>query len=394
MGYNRKDQLMPDSTRIMLLINPSRGYTRGLLSGIARYAHLRASWTFYRPLEYRDKVGRSIVQILRKLKPDGIFMREPPGLRRIINMGVPIVCSAYTREAIPGVASIVTDQEAIGRMAAEHLLTQGLRHFAYCTFDDWWWSRRRRDSFAQRVAEAGLEMFDYEVPAAGEQRLWDKELPLIAAWLQRLPKPVGIMGCNDDRGALIIDACKLVGLRVPDEVAVVGVDNDELVCDLCSPPLSSVATSLGKAGYEAAALLDRMIQGKEKGKPTLCIQPTHVVARQSTDLLAVDDPAIVSALRFIRRHGRRDLGVQEVADQAGLSRRLLEKRFRRLVGHSIHREIQRVRADFVTRMLLETHMPISEIAEVMQFTDVAHLARFFREEKGCSPTQYRLQHAV
>ena len=158
--------------------------------------------------------------------------------------------------------------------------------------------------------------------------------------------------------------------------------------------MSSVATSLSKAGYEAAALLDRMIQGKEKGKPTLRIEPTHVVARQSTDMLAVEDPAIVTALRFIRQHGRRTIGVQEVVDQAGLSRRLLEKRFRRLVGHSIHREIQRVRLDFIARMLLESNMPISEIAETMQFSDVAHLARFFREEKGCSPTQYRLQHVV
>jgi transcriptional regulator GlxA family with amidase domain len=250
--------MMPDNTRIMLLINPSRGYTRGLLSGFAQYAHLRASWTFYRPLEYRDKAERSVVQILRKLKPDGIFMREPPELGRIIDMGVPIVCSAYTRDTIPGVANIITDQEAIGRMAAEHLLTQS----------------------------------------------------------------------------------------------------------------------------------------KEKGKPTLRIEPTHVVARQSTDLLAVEDPAIVTALRFIRQYGRRNIGVQEVVDQAGLSRRLLEKRFRRLVGHSIHDEIQRVRVDFITHILLETNMPISEIAEAMQFTDVAHLARVFRDEKGCSPTQYRLQHAV
>jgi LacI family transcriptional regulator len=385
---------MADSIRIMLLINPSRGYTRGLLRGFAQYAHLRASWTFYRPLEYRDKVGRKIVQILKKLKPDGIFMREPPELRRIIDMGVPTVCSPYTREKIPGVANIMTNHDAVGRIAAEHLLAQGLQHFAYCTFDNWWWSRRRRGSFSQRVAEAGFEMHEYEVPPAGEERFWDKELPHIAAWLRRLPKPIGVMGCNDDRGALIIDACKLVGLKVPDEVAVVGVDNDELICDLCTPPLSSVATSLSKTGYETAALLDRMIQGKEKGKPTLCIQPTHVAARQSTDMLAVDDPAIVSALRFIRQHGRRNIGVQEVVEQAGLSRRVVEKRFRRVVGHSIHREIQRFRAELAVRMLLETHASISAIAEAMHFTDAAHFARFFRGEKGCSPTQYRCQHIV
>jgi len=385
---------MPDGARIMLLINPSRGYTRELLSGVAQYAHLQPSWTFYRPLEYRDKVGRSIIHILRKLKPDGIFMREPPEFDRIIDMGVPIVCSAYTREAIPGVANIVTNQEAIGRIAAEHLLAQGFRHFAYCTFDNWWWSRRRRDSFSRRVAEAGFELYDYEVPTVKEQRFWDKELPHIAAWLRSLPKPVGVMGCNDDRGALIIDACKSVGLKVPDEVAVVGVDNDALICDLCSPPLSSVAMSLRRTGYEAAALLDRMIQGKETGRPTLHVQPTHVVARPSTDMLAVDDPAIAAALRFIRRNVQRDIAVQEVADQAGLSRRLMERRFRHVVGHSIHREIQRVRADLVMRMLLETHMSISNIAEIMHFPDVAHLARFFRKEKGSSPSQYRRDHAV
>jgi LacI family transcriptional regulator len=384
---------MADSARIVLLINPSREYTRGLLNGIAQYAHLQASWTFYRPLEYREpQAGHRLVPVLKKLKPDGIFMREPPEIRQIINMGVPIVCSPYTRETIPGAASIVTKHEAIGQMAAEHLLATGLRHFAYCGFDDWWWSRRRRDSFSQRVAQSGCRTDVYELPSAQNQRSWDKELPHIAAWLRGLPKPVGVMTCNDDRGELVIEACKSTGLKVPDEVAVVGVDNDALVCDLCSPPLSSVVTSLRKTGYEAAALLDRMIQGKEKDRPTLYIQPTHVATRQSTDVLAINDPAIVSALRFIRESARNNIGVQQAADRTGLSRRVLEKRFRRIVGHSIHREIQRVRAESVARMLLETQMPVAEIAEAMSFSEIAHLSRFFRKDRGCSPAQYRRRH--
>jgi len=383
---------MAQNRRIVLLINPSRQYTRGVLSGIAEYARLQGLWTFYRPLEYRErKAGRRLLPVLKALKPDGIIMREPPETRAIVKMGVPTVCFPYSRETMEGVANVITDHKAVARMAADHLLNLGLRHFAYCGFGDWWWSRRRRDRFCEAVSQAGFKAEIYRLSSPRSEQTWDKELPRIIDWLRHLPKPVGIMACNDDRGELVIDACKMDGLKVPDEVAVVGVDNDTLICDLCSPPLSSVAENLQRIGYEAAETLDRMIKGVEEGRPTLCIRPTHVVARQSTDVLAMDDPDVVTALRFIRERVRLNIGVQQVVEVTKLSRRALEQRFRHALGHSIHGEIQRVRLELLERMLIETNKSVTEIATMLGFPDAAHISRLFRKAKGISPMMYRRQ---
>ena len=381
---------MARDRKIVLLINPSRQYTRGILSGIAQYARFQDSWMFYRPLEYREpKAGRRLLPVLKALQPDGIIMREPPEVKAIIKMDVPTVCFPYTRETVDGVATVVTDHEAVARMAVEHLLNLGLKHFAYCGFDDWLWSRRRRDHFCKAVSGVGYETHVYRLPSQPSQRTWGKEQPHIINWLQGLPKPIGVMTCNDDRGELVIEACKMAGLDVPDEVVVVGVDNDTLICDLCSPPLSSVAENLERVGYEAAEMLDRMIQGQEKGKPTLYIHPTHVVARQSTDVLATEDVEVATALRFIRRSRQANIGVQEVVEQTKLSRRALEQRFRHVLGHSIHEEIQRSRIALLTRMLFETSKSVTDIAETLGFRDAAHVSRLFRKAKGISPTMYR-----
>ncbi len=383
---------MPKNIKIALLINPSRWYTRGILGGIAEYARLQGLWTFYRPLEYREaKAGQQLVEVLKTLRPDGIFMREPPQARAIINMGIPTVCFPYSRETIEGVVNVVTDHEAVGRMTADHLLSLGLSHFAYCGFDDWWWSRRRRDSFCAKVSEVGIEADVYRLPGPKSERTWDKELPHIVNWLRHLPKPVGVMACNDDRGELVIEACKMEGLKVPDEVAVVGVDNDALICDLCSPRLSSVAWTLEKGGYEAAESLDRMIKGQEKDRPTLWIHPTHIVARQSTDVLAMEDLEVAAALRVIRCCGCLNIGVQQVVERTGLSRRALEQRFRKTLGCSIHDEIERVRLELTTQMLAKTQKSVGEIARTLGFPDAAHVSRFFRKAKGISPMMYRRQ---
>ena len=381
---------MPDARKVVLLINPSREYTRGLLNGIAKYARLHGSWTFYRPLEYREpRFRQRLPLVLKVLQPDGILMREPPHADEIIKMGVPVLSFPYTRETIPGIANVVTDHSAVGEMAAEHLLERGFRQFAYCGFDDWWWSRRRREGFSQRVRKAGFHVQAYRLPQAKSKRTWSKELPIIADWLKKLPKPVGLMASNDDRAELVIEACKTTGLSVPDEVAVVGVDNDRTICDLSSPPLSSVALNVRKAAYDAAALLDRMMAAGPGVTETICIQPTHVVTRLSSDVLAVDDPRVAVAVQYIRRHARTSVGVAAVVADSSASRRVLEKRFRRTLGRTIHDEICRARVELVTAMLAETQMSVSEIAHKLGFPDVAHLSRYFHKATGLSPLQYR-----
>jgi LacI family transcriptional regulator len=381
---------MPKIRKVVLLINPSRTHTRGLLTGIAKYARIEGLWAFYRPLEYREsKAARKLLSVLAAIKPDGILMREPPEIEEIIKTGIPIVCFPYTRERFAGVANVITNHILVGEMAAKHLLDRGLKRYAYCGFDDWWWSRLRGEGFRRTVAKAGLETFFYKLPRTKSKRSWDKEPPIIADWLRKLPKPIGLMTCNDDRGELVIEACKIGGVQVPDEVVIVGVDNDQLICDLSSPPLSSVELGVENAGYEAAALLDKIMGGESPIDREIYIQPVRVVTRKSTDVLCIDDADMVKAVRFIRQHAQIPIRVDYVADAVHLSRRVLEKRFRSALGHSIHDEIRRVRIEQIVRMLTETQMSISEIAHSLGFPDVAHISRYFRREKGMSPLKYR-----
>jgi LacI family transcriptional regulator len=207
--------------------------------------------------------------------------------------------------------------------------------------------------------------------------------------LRSVPKPVGVMACNDDCGVQVMEACKLASLSVPDAVGVIGVDDDELVCGLADPAMSSVALNFERAGYEAAQALDKLMRRSRGVPPQITVEATHIVARRSTDVVAVDDEPVAKAMQYIRDHPRESLAVTDVARAVGLSRRVLERRFRRELNSSVLAEIRRVRTDQIARQLLETHLPVSDIAESMGFVDAQHFARYFRAGKQLSPLAYR-----
>jgi len=215
----------------------------------------------------------------------------------------------------------------------------------------------------------------------------------MAHWLQRLPKPVGLMAANDDRARQVVEACNVAGILVPSEMGVIGVDNDDVVCGLSDPPLSSVAVNFDRAGYETARALDCLMNGKGPVPSRIIVRATHVVVRRSTDVIAVEDDVVAKALRFIRANTRNEkLNVGEVARSAGVSRRLLEKRFRRELGYSVLNEIRRVRTDKIAQLLVETQMPVSAIAEALGFSEIQHFARYFHSAKKMSPLAYRKTH--
>ncbi|MFQ5953320.1 MAG: substrate-binding domain-containing protein [Candidatus Omnitrophota bacterium] len=370
--------------KVILLIETSRAYGRQLLRGITKYSRLHGPWVFY------SEPG-GLEKALPKLKnwdADGAVMRDSRMGEELLKMGVPIIISVHLKEHIKGTPYIDTNGVRIGRMAAEHLLDHGFHHFAYCGYDELHWSQRQ-GNFGKRVAEAGFEAHIYKRPKSRSRQLWENEQALVVDWLKSLPKPVGLMACNDDRGRELTEACKMAGLRVPEEVAIIGVDNDELVCELSDPPLSSVALNVERGGYEAAELLDKLMAGKESIKKDIIIEPMYVVSRQSTDILAVEDRQVAEALHFIRQHSKKMIQVSDVLDRVLLSRRSLENRFRRLLGRSIHEEIRRVRIERVVQMLVESNLPVGQIALALNFTSNEHISRYFRKEKGMSPQAYR-----
>jgi len=351
--------------KVILLIETSRAYGRGILRGIARYSRLHGPWILDRKPPYYRKPGEWVRSLRRrkKLDADGIIMVEQEKPEEIIAMGLPTIASPYIKERIPGVANIIGDTAKMGQMAAEHLLNRGFRQFAYCGFEDMFGARSRGESFGKRIKEAGFETYFYKQPKSKANRSWENEQIYMADWLKSLPKPVGLMTCTDDRSQDVIEACKIAALHVPEQVAIIGVDNDETVCELSSPPLSSIVLNTERSGYEAAELLDKLMAGEKMANHEIIVQPTHIVTRQSTDILAVDDREVAKAMRFIRQHSKGIIQVSDVVDSVGLSRRVLQQRFQRILGRS-----------------------------AFGYAGVEKLSRYFQREKGMSPCAYRKQY--
>jgi len=382
---------MPKVPRVILLIETSDHYGRKLLQGIARYANVHGPWLFYRePPFYQDVSGLKKAQSsFMEWGATGIIAREPQRYEYILHMGVPTIVSPNTILDFP---AILTDHEMIGKLAADHLLERGFSNYAFCGIDDMAWSRNRGNSFEQHILKAGFEPHVYEQPKSQERRDWGNEQPLLAQWLKALPKPVGVMCCNDLRGQNVIDTCAIVGLRVPEQVAVIGVDNDDLICSLTHPPLSSVILNPENAGYQAAELLDCLMQGQKPARQMILDSPVGVVTRQSSDSEAIEDRDVAEALHFIRVHAMQPIQVSDVANELCMSRRHLYRKFDKTLGHSIHDEIRRARIDQLKRMLTETNLSISQIATKMGFSNITHVSRFFRQEAQISPQAFRKQY--
>jgi LacI family transcriptional regulator len=218
---------------------------------------------------------------------------------------------------------------------------------------------------------------------------WEQEQRILLAWLKSLPKPVGLMACNDICGREVLQACAAAGLRVPDDVAVVGVDNDELMCELSSPPLSSIALDVEKAGYEAARLLDSLMSGHLAEERVVQVEPVYVVTRQSSEIMAPDDPCVATALQYIKTHAGQPIGVSHVVEQTNASRRTLERRFSRALGRSISSEITQRRLERAKRLLLETDLPSYRVAAAAGFGTIKTFNRVFRRALGVSPRRFR-----
>jgi LacI family transcriptional regulator len=266
---------------------------------------------------------------------DGIILRDVDKLEEVLAFGIPAVVIGHGRTEVKGLINVVTDSEVIGRMAAEHLLSCGFKQFAYCGIcldeeKDVSWSQLRRQSFFKRIQRAGFDCSDFSLPQTLENLSWPQERGAMSEWPHSLPKPLGLMACNDDRARQVVEACKLAGVSVPGQLGIVGVDNDDVVCGLSDPPLSSVAVNFDRAGYEAAGALDSLMSGKGQVPARIIVRATHMVVRRSTDFVAVEDDSVGKALRFIRSNASGgELDVNAVARSAGVSRRSLEMRFRR-----------------------------------------------------------------
>lgn len=380
---------MSQRPAVALLIETSNSYARGLLEGVIAYIRAHDPWSIWLPEQRR---GESPPKWLARWRGDGIIARiETAAIARAIaRTGLPVVDVSAARP-LPTVPWVETDDAAIARLAAEHLLERGFRRLAFVGDDRFNWSRFREAAFAEscRQADVSYQAFRPRRSATGRD-----DQRALAAWLQRLEKPVGVFACYDIRAQQVLDVCRALDLGVPEQVAVLGVDNDPLLCNLCTPPLSSVAPDARRTGYVAAELLDQMIAGAAVPPRAHLLPPLGVETRQSTDILAVEDPEVAAALRVIRERARDGITVQDVLREIPVSRRVLEAKFRKLVGRTPHAEILRVRLHRVQQLLLQTDLPIADVARRAGFDHAEYLTVAFKRELGLTPSEFRTQHAA
>lgn len=360
-----------------------------MLRGVAHYERSHRKWSAFLDDEAR---AEHEPQWIRSKNWDGVISRHttPALVRNCAERGIPLV-DLNDVPLFAGVPKIRPDNTAIGHLGAEHFLERGFVNFAFAGFGNLEWARERREGFSEALGLAGhsCEVFDVDYP--GETTpAWDtKQTNLLAAWLKSLSKPVGVMACVDARAFQVMAAAQHAGIHVPEEVAVLGVNNDAIRCELSSPPLSSVAPNAFESGYRAAEALESMMEGGKPPQMDLRVEPIGVVTRPSTDILAIHDRCVATALNFIRERACTGVTVEEVLKHSFASRSQLERKFRKHLGRSPQAEIRRVQVEKIRQLLVETDFPLKKIADLTGFEHVEYLSVVFKRLTGEAPGAYR-----
>lgn len=372
------------SPQVMLLIDTSSVYGRELIEGIGRYAAEHGPWSIY----HDDRgLHDPLPSSLGHWRGDGIVARSvrKADLKRLLATGLPVV-ELFADFALSP-PQVSPNEDSIGRLAAEHFRERGLRNLAYFASDWAWWIDTRRKAFAGAVQKYSDPCSYFELqPSRPGKKLDEDDLD---RWLDSLPKPCGVFCACDVYAIQVTNACRRRGIAVPTQIAVLGVDNDPVVCSVSFPPLSSVDMNSKRVGYEAAALLDRMMAGEPPPAKNILVEPSRVVTRESTDMMAVEDPDVAQAVRMIREHACRGLRVKDMVESVGVSRRVLQQRFKRILQRTPKEELMRVQIERAKMLLLQSDMSVEQIAKCTGFAAFEYFVRAFRRETGITPRVYR-----
>ncbi len=382
---------MPRPRHVALIVDAAKPYDRKIIGGIAQYVKERGGWSLYVEEDPLQKLPD-----LQSWRGHGIIANFDD--RRVAaavrGLKVPVVGVGGGKgwyDPATRIPYFASDDEAIARLAAKHLIERGFRRLAFYGYPRTrviHWSEVRGQAFQQQAVEAGVPCSIY-TGRQGTARRWTELQRGLIAWLRSLEKPVGLLACNDVRARHVLEACRALGARVPEDVAVIGVDNDEMICDLTDPPLSSVEQGARRMGYQAAELLDRLMRGRKSPHLRFVVEPEGVVARRSTDILAIENAEVATAVHFIREHACGRIQIEDVAARVGVSRSTLKNRFKAAMGHSIHAEIMHVRLERAKQLIAETDLPLKQIALQVGFQYVQYLTKLFHKRVGQTPAKFR-----
>jgi LacI family transcriptional regulator len=355
--------------RVAVLVETSNAYGRDIQAGIAEYAKRHGDWSIY---VEQHELGAPPPAWLMRQRWDGIISRPttPTLARAFRRVQVPVVDLNDQHDDL-GFPRLISDDAGIGRQAAAHLKECGVAQLAYCGFTAEPWAAARRDGFLVAANLKRSAAICFETRWRGRGVLpWSVEQSRLAVWLTSLPKPVGIFACNDVRARHVLEAARRLNLRVPTAVSVIGVDNDELLCQMCDPPLSSVLPDATGIGFLAGRWLDRLMNGRTLSTPFQQLPPRRVVPRQSTRVRSVEDEHLSTALQIIRGRACRGLRVNDVLREVPASRSWLDRRFRQVIGHTPREEIRNVQLQQAAILLETTDLPLKQIAAQCGLTHI------------------------
>ena len=362
-----------------------------IIQGVATYVQERGDWSLYveeDPLtklpDFRTWGGHGVIANF-----DARKVAKVVGSLAMPVVGVGGGYGWY--DPSTRIPYFVSDNEQVSQLAAEHLIERGFQRLAFYGFMPTRinrWSEDRAAAF-RRAARRAKVPCEVHVEHHGRARRWSSLQKELVAWLRSLEKPMGLMACNDAGARHVLEACRTAGLSVPDEVAVVGVDNDEMICELTTPPLTSVEQGARQMGYQAAALLDRLMSGEKIRRLKYPVAPVEVVTRRSTDALAVNDEDVAEAVHFIRSRACEGIQVPDVVEIVAVSRSTLEARFHAVMGRTIGQEISRVQFERARQLVAGTNLPLKQVAAQAGIGSVQYMSAVFKTRLGMPPGDYR-----
>ncbi len=394
---------MREKIKVAFAHNNISHNTQGIMGGITEYMRNNTDWQL---IVWPDSSFESL-EFLKRRGCKGAFVSVQTSTKaqQLLKLGIPVI-ALNTMQDMLNLPYISADSEWVSRMAFEYLAAKHFSHLGFFGLAQARWSRERLHHFSRFAAHAGhtVRVFECEQAAIADEipfaKLWinmvlNEGQQDLVNWLRDLPKPAAILASCDILACHLCNVAREAGLAVPDDIAILGVNDDQALCNLCDPPLSSITFDFKKAGIEAAELMSRLISGQDEPQGQwIRIQPAYVKSRRSTDIFAIDDADVIAALKFIRQHAHKPLQVDDVAHAVCVSRRSLQMKFQKSLGRSVHDQIVLAHFETAKALLIDTNLPIDEIAVRSGFHYTTNMRRVFKERTGLLPHKYRHAHRV
>lgn len=372
--------------KILLLIDYSSDYDRKLLRGLVKYSQEKGPWIFYRlPFYFLEMHGiEGVLEWTRKWKPDAIIGKlETNTIDFQKELNIPVVLLNYHWRSTR-YSNLTGDYHNEGRIAAQFFKEKLFTEYAFFGFKDVVWSEERMEGFEREVRSFRGNFHSFmSLTVSDEMR---SEL---ARWLKQLPKPIALFCCDDERALFVSETCRMSGISVPSEISLLGVDNDELMCSISDPPISSIPLQVEEAGYAMAKLIERQILRADKQVFNLKVMPGNIIERASTNRYNIMDENVLVVVKFINENYMTELDTGKLLQLVPLSRRNLETKFKAVMGVSIYQYILNCRCEKLANLLIESDMGLAEAAYEAGFNAYGNISRIFKKHKGLTPSEFR-----